>query len=171
MSAAKIIQVREELQYLRKLLKRSSNFVAPRIRMLIEIKKHESTGISKRALAELIGVNHNSIQTWRSMYFTGGIELLLSHKRIGYKPSLITAEEHEAIHRKLHDPQNGLHGYKELMRWIEQEFGKNIYYNTLYKYCVRKFGSSVKVARKSHVKKDLQAVEAFKKTSLKSARN
>jgi ABC-type taurine transport system substrate-binding protein len=34
---------------------------------------------------------------------------------------------------------------------------------------VRKFGTSIKVARKSHIKKDPEAVEAFKKTSRKSA--
>ena len=37
------------------------------------------------------------------------------------------------------------------------------------KYCMRNFGSSVKVARKSHVKKDEQAVNAFKKTLHKPA--
>jgi len=132
--------------------------------MLLEIKKSEGKGISKRDLAELVGANHNSIQSWRSMYLSGGITLLLSHKKTGFKPTLITAEEHEAIDRKLRDPQNGLRGYTELMEWIEKEFKKNIHYNTLYKYCVREFGSSVKVARKSHIKKDPGAVEAFKKT-------
>jgi hypothetical protein len=64
MSSPKSIQVKESLAELKKLLKTSARLVIPRIRMLIEIKKHESIGgISKRRLAELIGVNHNSIQT------------------------------------------------------------------------------------------------------------
>ncbi|MFM7853175.1 MAG: hypothetical protein ACKO96_14945, partial [Flammeovirgaceae bacterium] len=46
-----------------------------------------------------------------------------------------------------------------------------IKYNTLLKYANREFGASVKVARKSHVKKDLEAVSSFKKTSLKSVEN
>ena len=164
MSSPKIIHVSQSLGELKKLLKTSSDFLAPRIRMLIEIKKSEGKGVSKRDLAALIGVNHNSIQTWRSMYLSGGITLLLSHNKAGFKPSVITAEEHEAIDRKLKDPQNGLRGYAELMTWIEKEFNKNIHYNTLYKYCVREFGSSVKVARKSNVKKDPEAIEVFKKT-------
>ena len=97
--------------------------------MPIEIKKSDNS-LSKRALAELVGVNHNSIQSWRSIYLSGGITLLMSHKKKGYKPSLITTEEHKAIHCKLQDPQNGLRGYTELMKWIEQELGKNIKYNT-----------------------------------------
>jgi transposase len=169
MSAPKIIHVHESLQYLRKLLKESSVFIAPRIKMLIEIKKKEGEGISKRVLAELIGVNHNSIQTWRKLYLSGGITLLMSHKKTGYKPTIITKEEHDAIESKLKDPQNGIRGYTELMTWIENEFQKSINYNTLYKYCVREFSSSIKVARKSHVNKDDEAVEAFKKTSVISA--
>jgi transposase len=165
MSSPKKVQVKESLQDLKRLFKKSSLLIQPRIKMLIEIKKSDNS-LSKRALAELVGVNHNSIQTWRSMYQSGGITLLMSHKKKGYKPTLITTEEHKAIQNKLHNPQNGLRGYTELMNWIEQELEKKIKYNTLYKYCVRNFGTSVKVARKSHVNKDIEAVEAFKKTSL-----
>ncbi|HEY0299080.1 MAG TPA: winged helix-turn-helix domain-containing protein [Arachidicoccus sp.] len=58
-------------------------------------------------------------------------------------------------------------GYVELQEWIEKEFQKEVKYNTVLKYAMRHFGSSVKVARKSHVKKDEQAVAVFKKTSRK----
>jgi transposase len=169
MASPKIIQVKESLPELRRLHKKASNLIAPRIRMLIELKKHEEQGISKRELADLIGVNHNSIQTWRTIYVQGGITYLCSHRKKGFRPSVFTKDEHKVIEEKLNDPFNGLRGYKELLNWIEQEFGKDIKYNTLLKYCIRNFGSSVKVARKSHVKKDPQAVEAFKKTSHKSA--
>ena len=76
---------------------------------------------------------------------------------------MISQEEHERIGTKLNDPTNGLRGYVELQEWIRQEFDKSIKYNTLLKYCGRNFGSKSKVARKSHTKKDLQAVEAKKK--------
>jgi transposase len=138
--------------------------------MLIEIKKIEGQGISKRELAELIGVNHNSIQTWRQMYLTGGISELCSHKKTGFKPSVFDKEEHNAIKEKLHDPVNGLRGYKELLAWIENDLSKEVKYNTLLKYCIRNFSSSVKVARKSHINKDPLAVEAFKKTSNESVK-
>jgi len=169
MSLPKIIQVKEDLNDLKKILKKSSVLIQPRIKMLIEIKKSSDNALSKRALAEIIGVNHNSIQSWRSMYELGGITLLMTHKKTGYKPPLITKEDREVIECKLKDPNNGLRGYTELMKWIKQELEISIRYNTLYKYCVRNFGSSVKVARKSHVKKDIEAVEAFKKTSQISA--
>lgn len=168
MAAPKIIKVKESNAELKAFLKKSSNLIVPRLRMLIELKNHEETGISKRDLSVLVGVNHNSIQTWRTMYEQGGLTYLCSHRKTGFRPSVFTKDEHNAIEAKLKDPMNGLRGYTELLNWIEQEFGKGVKYNTLLKYCIRKFGSRVKVARKSHVNKDDQVVEAFKKTLHKS---
>lgn len=170
MASPKVIYIKESLTELKRLLKSSRPLITPRIRMLIGLKKNEAKGISKRDLADLIGVNHNSVQTWRSMYIKGGISSLLSHNRKGFKPSVFTKEEHNAIEKKLNDSNNGLRGYVELLAWIEQEFKKQVKYNTLLKYSRKNFGSKVKVARKSHIKKDQAAVTAFKKTSVKSAR-
>ena len=147
----------------KKLLANQSVTICNRLKMLILIKNNEGEVFSKTKLGELLGVSSSSIQIWRKMYEKGGITLLMEDKRIGFKPSLISPEEHEQIEAKLNDPTNGLRGYVELQDWISQEFDKVIKYNTLLKYCGRNFGSKSKVARKSHVKKDLQAVEDFKK--------
>jgi len=170
MSAPKIILIKESTAEINALLKKASNLIMPRLRMLLEMQKHEKEGISKRTLAEIVGVNHNSIQTWRSMYIKGGIELLCSHNKKGFRPSVFNAVEHQAICEKLNDPNNGLRGYKELLIYLEQEFNKVVKYNTLLKYCVKNFKSKIKVARKSHVKKDAFAVDTFKKTSVKSVK-
>lgn len=170
MAAPKTIFVKETISELKRFIKHSPSLIIPRLRMLIELKKCSNKGISKRELATLVGVNHNSIQTWRSAYFKGGIEELIQYKKNSGRPKILTAKEHKAIEKKLHDPQNGLRGYIELLNWIENEFKKTMKYNTLLKYANREFGASVKVARKSHVKKDEQKVETFKKTSVKSAK-
>lgn len=167
MAICKNIIVTESIEELRKALKNSIPFISPRIKMLIEMKKYQDKGISRRVLADHIGVDPNSVQSWRSMYEQGGLGLLCSHNRKGSGSSVFTLEEHQLIEQKLNDPQNGLKGYTELLDWVEQEFSKQIKYNTLLKYCRRNFGSRVKVARKSHVNKDAQAVETFKKTSLR----
>jgi transposase len=140
-----------------------------RLKILIAIKKSGATGISKRELAAKTKLNHNTVQIWRKKYGTEGISAFLEDGRTGFKPSEITAEEHEAICIKLNDPHNGLQGYMELKRWYEAIYGKEIKYNTLLKYCVRHFKSSCKVARKSHIKKDMNKVDHFKKTSVQSA--
>ena len=171
MSSPKSIQVKESVTELKKLLKSTVRLIYPRIKMLLEIKNHEATGgISKRNLADAIGVNHNSIQTWRTLYSDGGIEQLIKYTKNEGRPTILSQEEHQAIKTKLNDSKNGLRGYVELLDWVETTFKKKIKYNTLLKYANREFGASVKVARKSHVKKDPEAVSAFKKTSLKSVK-
>lgn len=171
MSSPKSIQVKESVTELKRLLKSTPRLIYPRIKMLLEIKKHETTGgVSKRILADSIGVNHNSIQTWRTLYEKGGIEQLIKYTKNEGRPTILTENEHQAIKSKLNDSKNGLRGYIELLDWVENTFNKEIKYNTLLKYTNREFGASIKVARKSHVKKDPEAVFAFKKTSLKSVK-
>ena len=71
---------------------------------------------------------------------------------------------------KLNDPKNGIRGYTELLEWVNKELFKDMNYITLVKYAERHFGSKIKVARKSHVKKDEEAIATFKKTSVKNTR-
>jgi len=164
------INVKESISELRKLQRTSGPLISKRLLMLIAIKQHGKTGISKRDLSTITGINHNSIVKWRNQYNKEGIESLLTHGRIGFKKSVISKEEHSKIEKKLKDPKNGIRGYKELLEWVEKDMGKDMKYITLLKYVQRHFGSKIKVARKSHVKKDEEQVNTFKKTSVKNAR-
>jgi transposase len=134
------------------------------------LKQNEKEGISKREVAKLAGVDPNSVQNWRTLYLNSGIDGLLKHQKTGFKPSVFNAIEHNMLETKLNNSQNGLQGYVELKDWIEKESGKAFNYNTLLYYCIRNFKSSVKVARKSHIKKDENEVNTFKKTSDESAK-
>ncbi len=164
------LPVKESIKELRSLQRQKGELISKRIQMLIEIKKHEKTGISKRDLSAITGINHNSIVKWRKMYLKEGLAVLLKHGRKGFKPSQVTAEEHAKLKAKLHDPKNGIRGYTELLEWVKSELNKDMKYITLLKYTQRHFGTKIKVARKSHVKKDEAAVSTFKKTSVKNAR-
>ena len=168
MSNPLYIPIKESLEELRLELKRATPMIQPRIKMLIAMKKQGELGISKRELSSSIGACGQSIHKWRTLYKAKGLSGLRSHGRLGFKPTSFTKSQHAKIEAKLKDPSNGLRGYKELQEWIIKEFKKEIKYNTLLKYSIKNFGSKVKVARKSHVKKDDVAVAAFKKTSVKS---
>jgi len=135
MAKAKQLCVNESVSELKKLLVNRSVTISNRIRMLILIKSHEGDSLSKQKLGKMLSVSSSSVQIWRKLYETGGLSLLLEDKRVGFKPSVISAEEHEAIRAILHNPVNGLRGYVELQRLISQNFGKTIKYNTLLKYC------------------------------------
>lgn len=163
------ITVKESITELRALQRSHGALVGKRMRMLIEIKKQENIGLSKQVLSDLTGINHNSIVKWRQMYVKHGIASLLAPPaRKEAKKSIISPEIHLKIAQKLNDPQNGLQGYVELLHWVKTELLLDIKYITLLKYSQRHFGSKVKVARKSHAKKEQEAVDTFKKTLVKS---
>ena len=166
------ITVKETIKELRSLQRKNGELIGKRLSMLIEIKKHEETGISKRELSRITGINHNSIVKWRRQYNSQGIAPLLKHGRVGgFKTSVISPEEHLLLEKKLKDPKNGIRGYVELLQWVNNEFSKDLKYITLLKYAERNFGTKIKVARKSHVKKNDLQVEDFKKSSVKNVKN
>jgi len=170
MAHAKVIIIPETEKDIKSLIKKSTPFLAQRLRVLLILKQHETTGISKREVSLLAGVCSGSVQKWRTFYIRDGIAGLLKHNKIGYKPSVFTSAERVKIQEKLNNPENGLHGYVELKEWIRQELGKDVLYRTVVNYCVTNFHSSVKVARKSHINKDVDKVDDFKKTLDKSAK-
>ena len=170
MAHAKVIIIKETEKEIKSLLKKSTPFIAQRIRVLLILKQHEKTGISKRDVSILAGVCSGSAQKWRTLYIRDGIDGLLKHNKIGFKPSVFTSAERLIIEEKLNNPENGLQGYVELKEWILKNLGKDVLYRTVVNYCVTNFHSSVKVARKSHINKDVNKVEDFKKTLDKSAK-
>ena len=162
--------IKETEKEIKNLLKDSIPFIGQRLRVLLILKQNEKTGISKREAAKLAMVDPNSVHKWRTLYINEGIEGLMKHQKKGFKPSVFNSVEHAMLETKLNNPQNGLQGYVELKDWIEKETGKTFNYNTLLYYCIRNFKSKVKVARKSHVKKDENQGISFKKTSEESAK-
>ena len=170
MAKALSITVKESLKELRVILKKSAAHHSPKIRMLIEIKKSD-IALSKYELANIIGVNQNSIQTWRTKYKNEGLNRLLKDGRIGFKPSIITPKAHKKIEIKLNAPEAAFTSYKQLHQWVEKHLIEGVNYNSLRHYVKRHFGAKLKVPRKSHIRKDKEAVTAFKKTSNESAKN
>ena len=168
MSAAKVFVIKESEKQIKSIMKGSIPLIAKRLHALLVFKRHQNAGISKRDVADEVGVNHNSIQTWRSLYISGGIQALTSHNKAGFKPSVITREQEKVLKEQLHKPDNGMVGFTELLAWFNRRFGTNINYKTFHGFVVRKYNAKIKTARKSHIKKDVTKVEAFKKTSRRS---
>lgn len=167
MSSPKSFKIKESESDIKKLIKSSNSMIGKRLHALLVFKRYEASGISKRVVADEIGVNHNSIQTWRTSYIEGGIKALMDHSNTGYKPSKINEQQEKVLKEKLSDASNGIVGFNELLDWFNKSFKTEINYKTFHGFVVRKFNAKIKVARKSHVKKDPAAVEAFKKTSKK----
>ena len=168
MANSKKILVKESEEELRKLKIKQPAHLKKRIEMLLILKKSE-VSLSKNELSILLKINHNTAQCWRNLYSRDGIDGLLTYGKIGFKPSIISPELHKALEAKLNSPKDAFTSYVDLIQWIKENYiSDGINYQTINSYVKRHFKAKLKVARKSHIKKDEQAVESFKKTSSKS---
>jgi len=90
------ISVKEWIKALCSLQHCHGSLISKRLQMLIELKKHEETSISKINLSKITGINPNSIVSWRKIYLNDGIQSLLVHNQgKGLKRSVVNAEEQE----------------------------------------------------------------------------
>lgn len=161
MSKVKKIEVKEGLAALQKLQRKAAHHLRPRIKMLmISVQKQVH---SKSELARHLKVSPGSVQQWKQRYERGGLQALLLDERGGNRPSKIDGATDKALAKKLADPQQAPRSFTELQQWVDEHYVPGINYHTLNKYVKRKYGAKIKVVRKSHIEKDEQAVEQFKK--------
>ncbi|MFS4417915.1 helix-turn-helix domain-containing protein [Maribacter sp. 2307ULW6-5] len=155
--------ITESLEALQKELKAAKNFkVRQRIQSLLLLKK----GKFKRQadLAEFLGVGHSTLKTWIKRYREDGLEALTTLRSGGHYKGVVSAQLHKALEEKVNDSHNPLLGYWHAVEWVEEHHGQKINYQTLRAYLIRHFKTKKKHPRKSHYKKDQQALEVFKKT-------
>src|ERR1017187_2442551 len=164
MANALTVTIKEPMAKLKALLKLQPLHLKSRVQMLIIMKKSDRP-LGKNDLALQLGVNHNSIQTWRKSYMDGGINQLLKYKRTSNMKPLINSLLKKKIESKLNNPTQGFRSYKEMHDWIKENFLPEIHYQTVNKYVKRTFGAKLKVARKSHINKNPEAIKSFKKNS------
>lgn len=130
MPKLKIIVITECIKDLRKRLKTCQPIFVPRIRMLLISKAYEAEGISKRKLADMLGVNPNSVQAWRQTYIKGGLNALLSHNKKGFKKTIFTTHEQDFMKQSLYVYKE--HGrYKKIFTEMEAHFQKHYNYTTV----------------------------------------
>ncbi|OPZ98483.1 MAG: hypothetical protein BWY70_01212 [Bacteroidetes bacterium ADurb.Bin408] len=133
MPEIKKIIITESVKDLKKRLKTCEPIYIPRLRMLIISKMFESGGISKRALADRLGVNPNSVQAWRRTYAKGGLNALLSHNKKGFKKTIFTEREIDFMKKSI--CVNLKHGkYKKITSEMEAFFHKSYKYTTVLNY-------------------------------------
>ena len=170
MAHSKIFPIKETVVEIIHLQRTASPIINKRLTVLLAFKRYELEGVSKRLLAIETGFDANSVSRWRNLYIKGGIKALMTHNNIGYKPNQINEEQELELKTILNNPENGFVGYIELQSWFNKKYKMEIDYFTFRSFIIRKFKSKIKVARKYHAKKNQEAVETFKKTSIKSAK-
>ena len=157
------LEIKESLDTLEKAFRSASSFkVRQRIQSLILLKKEKF----KRQvdLAEFIDVGHSTLKSWIKQYKEFGFESLTTLQSGGNYKGVISESLHKALESKVNDSKNPLLGYWHAVDWVKQHHDQDIQYQTLRAYLIRHFQTKKKHPRKSHYKKDEQALAVFKKT-------
>lgn len=158
------IIVKEEIEELKSLRNREKNYrLKTRIQSLILTKENKFK--TREELANHLGVGVSSLYRWTEVYKESGIEAMLKISNGGLRRKSITKDVHQGLEEKLQDSTNPLLGYFDAQQWVKEIYSIEYKYNTLRTYMIRNFKTKLKTPRKSHYKKDEQALEAFKKTT------
>ena len=157
-------RIKESIESLRQYKKNAPNYrIKTRIESLILIKSNEFTRLQD--IANHLSIGLRSLKRWLKIYEEKGLEHLLGISNGGRRYCNISLELHEALKEKTHNSEDPFMSYVEAVQWVKENYGQTVKYTTLRSYLVDNFKTKVKRPRKSHYKKDEQAIEAFKKTS------
>ena len=158
------ITIQESLAELKKLRSKQTTLTKQkRIDCLIYLKTSKFR--TRQELANYLGIHIRTQERWLNKYKKNGLNNLLTDIPKNKPSKTITPEIHDALEAKVNNSEAPFLGYWEAQQWIEETFNVQIQYHWLRKYLITHFKTKLKSPRKSHYKKDEQAIEAFLKTT------
>jgi len=164
MSRKCTIVINESDEQLKSLYNKENNYrIRQRLKCLIYTNNSKFRG--QLELSNHLGVDYATVKRWLKQYREEGIGSFASIKTGGNRKSVIDNTIHESLSEKLNNSSEPLLGYWDAVSWVKEMHGVDIKYNTLRTYLIRHFKTKLKSPRKSHYKKDEQAIIAFKKTT------
>lgn len=107
---------------------------------------------SRTRVGQLLGVGRRAVGEWLDRYETEGLDGLLEIRTHTNRPRSLTPEQEEALRQKLSEPQ-GFESWGAVQAWVNETFGLELPYTTVYGIAHDEMGARLKVARKSHTKK------------------
>jgi transposase len=156
------VVVVEDIDFLEKSFSKfQESLKKDRIKTLIYVKKNQY--FFQSDIAKKLGRTEKTIRNWLDDYSKNGFSSLLQVKSGGNNTRTISDEMILSIEKKITDVKTTITSYVELKLLLEEELKQEIDYGALYSHCRRKYKSKLKVARKSHYKKDENAEAFFKK--------
>lgn len=156
------IDMKEELDFLEKSLSKTlGSLKQDRLKTLLLIKKEKYYYYSD--IAKKLGSTEKTIRVWVQEYLQSGISAMLPVKSGGNNTKKISDKMSSSIEQKLTDPKTTTTSYVEFLELLKVELNESVNYGALYAHCRRKHKAKLKVARKSHYKKDENAESFFKK--------
>lgn len=158
------LEIRESLIELKKALSKQKVLkLERRVKCLICIRTNKFD--NRQDLADYLGVDKRTMERWLKNYSSGGISAMLAIEPKNKGSKIITQEIHKGLERRVKDSKNPFLGYWDAQQWVNDEFGVEVKYQRIREYLIQHFGTKLKTPRKSHYKKDVEAEEAFLKTT------
>lgn len=156
------ITINESVDYLnRSYSKATSRLVQDRLKTLILVatkKYHFQSDLAKK-----LGRSEKTVRGWLKLYATFGFAALIEVKSGGNNTRTLSDQVIDLIEQTVTDANTTVTSYVELQLLLEEQTNQKVAYGALYSHCRRKFKTKLKVARKSHYKKESNAEAFFKK--------
>jgi hypothetical protein len=109
---------------------------------------------STKGLCNHLLIGSRAIQRWKNDYLIGGIDKLLYYERGIHKSiGIITPAISAVIKDKLSSPTSAVTSYIDLQEWLQEHHLQTASYRVVHQYATVKLKASLKVARKSNIKK------------------
>lgn len=158
------LEIKESVSELEKELRKQGSLSREkRIRCLLFIKTGKFK--TRQALAVYLGIHIRTMERWINKYKMAGISQMLYDEPKQRQSKIITEQIHNGLEERVNDAHNPFLGYWDAQIWVQQTYGVNIKYQRIREYLIKHFKTKIKTPRKSHVKKDMQAENAFLKTA------
>ena len=114
-------------------------------------------------VAEVLGVHRITVQRWFKQYSEEGLSSLLKLGKSTGRPRAISSEIIAGISTKINAESCEFKSYKEIARWVEENYQVSVKYQTLHKQVRYRMKAKLKVPRRLSNKKDPAAAIEFKK--------
>ena len=164
MGRTSTLNITHTIEELKRVKKQQQSLGAQRrIECLILLKSGKFA--TQEKVASHLGITRQNMVKWLSAYRKGGLSAMLPSGTRNRSSKIFTPELHVALGQKMNDTESPLLGYWDAQRWIVENHGAEVNYHWLRKYPIKHFKTKLKTPRKSHIKKDGEAVSAFFKTT------
>lgn len=110
-------------------------------------------------------ISLSTVRRWLNKYRLLGLDEYLKKDMRKRSSSIITPEIHDGLKSRLEDPLNSFNGFWDAQQWVNETYGVQVNYKTLWSYITDKLSGRIKVPRKSNIKKDKEAEAEFFKTA------
>jgi transposase len=121
-----------------------------RLQMLYLLKSEQAK--NRTEVGQLLGVSRRTVGEWLERYEEGGLERLLQLDTHTNRAYSLTADQEVQLRKKLSEPE-GFRSYGSVQAWVNTTFGLSLTYDTVRQIVRYRLEAKLKVARKSHTKK------------------